>query len=238
MNRLVDAVALALAIRNAAQTGTGQETNRSRNNTSLVADDIAEKVAGNNNTVQASGVLDQDHSSAVNKLVLDGQVRELLLKGLGHDLAPQPAGSKNIGLIQRPDLLVTTAPSKETSQTGDALNLLSRVGLNVPSLARAVILLAVTEVDTTSQLSHNNDISAADDLSLEGRSFDKGVGGEEAGSQVTVGSHLLSDLEEALLGPDSTGTPFRATDGAEEDSVGVLCGGEGLVGEGSTVGID
>jgi hypothetical protein len=68
--------------------------------------------------------------------------------------------------------------------------------------------------------------------------YTSALGGEEAGPQVTVGVHLLAELEEALLGADGAGAPFRTADGAEEDGIGSLGGGEGLVCEGAAGGID
>ncbi|KAI6767077.1 hypothetical protein HG531_011437 [Fusarium graminearum] len=231
-------VALALTIRNTAQTGTGQETNASRDDTGFVTDDISKEVARHDNTVKTGGVLDQNHSSAVNKLVLDLEVRELLLKSLVHDLSPQTAGGQHVGLVERPHFLVTTASCEETSQTSDTLNLLSGVRLSVPGRAGAVILLALAKVDSASEFSHNDDIGTAADLGLEGRGVDEGVRGEEARSQVAVCAHLLAELQKTLLGTDSTGAPFGASNGTEEDSVGSLGGSEGLVGQRGAVGVD
>lgn len=135
MNRLVDAVALALTIRDTAQTGAGQETDGTGDNASLVANNVTEEVAGHNNTVQARRVLDHDHSSTVNELMLDLEVRELLFESLGHDLSPESAGGQDIGLVQRPHPLVTTATGEETGKTSNALNLLTGVRLHIPSLA-------------------------------------------------------------------------------------------------------
>lgn len=238
MDRLVDTVALALAIGNAAQTGTGQQTNASGDNTSLVADDVAEQVARHDDTVKASGVLDQNHSSTVDKLVLDLEIRELLLERLGHDLSPQAAGRQHVSLVERPHLLVTTASREESSQTSNSLNLLAGVRLGVPGRTRAVVLLALAKVDTTRELADNDDVGAAAHFGLEGGGVDEGVRGEEARSQVSVCSHLLAQLQKTLLRADSAGTPFGASDGTEEDGVGSLGGSEGLVGQRRTIGID
>lgn len=238
MNGLVDAVALALAVGNSAQASAGQETNATRDNTGLVTNDIAEKVAGDDNAVEAGGVLDHDHGRTVNELVLDLEVGEFLLERLGHDLAPQTAGGQNVSLVERPDLLLATAAGEEASETGNALNLGARVGLHVPSGARAVVLLAVAKVDAAGQFADDDEVGAAADLGLEGRGVDEGVGGEEAGAQVSVRAHLLAQPQQALLGADSAGAPFGTANGTEEDGVGGLGGGEGLVCEGGAVGID
>jgi hypothetical protein len=90
---LINAVALALAIRDTAQAGAGQQTDASGDDRSLVADDVAEQVARNHNTVETPGVLDHDHSSAVDQLVAELQLGKLLLENLGDHLAPQTARS-------------------------------------------------------------------------------------------------------------------------------------------------
>lgn len=134
---LIDAVALALAIGDAAQAGAGQEADAAGDDAGLVAD-VAKQVARHDDAIEAPGVFDHDHGRAVDELMLDLEVRELLLKRLRHDLAPQSARGQDIGLVQRPDRLVATSPGQEAGQAGDAPDLLARVGLHVPGLAIAV----------------------------------------------------------------------------------------------------
>lgn len=61
---------------------------------------------------------------------------------------------------------------------------------------------------------------------------------EEIRSRVAVCAHPFAKLQKALLGSESAGAPFGTADGTEEDVPGVLCGGEGLVADSGTVGID
>lgn len=100
MDGLVDAVALALAVGDAAQTGTGQQSNAAGNDTRLVTDNVSEQVTRHNHTIKAGRVLDHDHGRTINKLMLDLEVGELLLKGLSHDLSPQPTRRQHVGLVQ------------------------------------------------------------------------------------------------------------------------------------------
>ncbi len=238
MDRLVDAVALALAIGNTAETGTGKQTNATGDDTGLVGDDVTKQVASDNDTVEESGLLDHDHGSAVNELMLNSEVGELVGKSLSHDLAPETAGGEDIGLVKRPDLLITTTTGQETGQTSNTLDLGAGVGLLVPGLAAAIILLALAKVDATGQLADDDEVGALADGGLEGGVLDEGVGGEEARAQVSVCAHLLADLEEALLRANGSGSPFGTSDGTEEDGVGGLGGLKSLVCERSTVGID
>lgn len=125
-----------------------------------------------------------------------------------------------------------------SSEAGNTLNLRARVDLSIPRNSITSILLPFPKVQTTSQLTDDVEVGAAADVSLERGDVDEGVGGEVAGAKVTVGLHLLAELEDALLGADGAGAPFWAADGAEEDGVGGFGGAEGFGCEGGAVGVD
>lgn len=241
MNWLVDAVALALAIRETTETGTGQQTNATGNDTGLVADDVAKQIAGHDDTVQRAWALDHQHGRRVDELVLELQLGELVLEQLRHRLAPQAARGQHIGLVEGPDLGGRVlGEGQEGRQTGDALNLGAAVGLRVHGEALdAVVLLALAKVDAARQLADNDKVGTAAHVGLEGGAVDEGLGGEAAGAQVAVGAELLAQGEDAGLGPDGGGrAPFGTANGAEEDGVGRFGGSEGVVGEGGAVGVD
>ena len=61
MDGLVDAVALALAIGRSGEGSTGKEAERAGDHGGLVGDDVAEQVAGDNHTVESTGVLHHEH---------------------------------------------------------------------------------------------------------------------------------------------------------------------------------
>jgi hypothetical protein len=236
---LVDAVALALAIRGCGERGAGQEAERARNDGGLVGDDVAEQVAGDDDTVEGTRVLDHQHSSRVNQVVAQLQLRELLLHDLGHDLAPQPAGRHHVGLVERPDGRGRVLRQSEVgSEAGDALDLMAVVGLCVAGVAAAVVFCALAKVDAAGKLADNVEVDAAADLGLEGRAVDEGFGGEEARAEVSVGAHFFAQLENALLRTHLAGAPLGTANGSEEDSIGGLCGFEGLVGQRLSGGID
>lgn len=137
------------------------------------------------------------------------QLRELLLHDLCDDLSPQSAGGEHVGLVQTPDRGRGVLGEGEVgSETGDALDLRARVGLGVHGVTRTVILGAVTEVDTTGQLTDNVDVDTTADFGLERRAIDERVGGEEARSKVAECAHLLAKLQETLLGTDCASAPF------------------------------
>lgn len=250
MNGLIDTVNTVLAIGNTAQTGTRQQTQGTRNNTSLIGDNITEQVASNNNTIQLAGVLNHKHSSRVNKMVPDLDLRELLLHNLRNNLAPQTAGSEDISLVQGPHGQGRVVlQSKVGSETDDTLDLGAGVGLSVHGVTGAVIFRALAEVNATGEFTDDVEVDAAADLLLERGALDQGGSGEVAGTQVAECAHLLTELKDTLLGADSASSPlldwneygvgmvgmggwtYRATDGTEEDGVGVLSGGQSLVGQ-------
>lgn len=232
MNRLIDAIALPLPIRNTTQAGTRQQSNATRNNRRLVADNVAKQVTRDNHTVQRPRILHHQHSRAINKLMRNLKLGKLLGKDLGNNLPPQPAGSQHIRLIQTPHL-GRRAPrqGQEASQSRDPLDLVSVVGLRIHSVTGPVVFYAVAEVDAARQLTDDDEVGATADFRLERGAVDQALAGEAAGAQVAEGAELLAQTEETLLRSDGgVGTPFWTADGAEEDGVGCFGGVEGFVG--------
>lgn len=209
MDRLVDTVDTALAIRNTAQTGTRKETQRTGDNTSLITDDITEQVASNNNTVQLTGVLDHEHSSGVNEVVTNGDLGVLLLHNLGDDLTPQTAGSEDVGLVQAPDGQGRVVLQSEVGgKTDDALNLVTGVRLGVHGVSGTIILRALSKVDTARQLTDDVEVDSAANIGLKGGALDQRGGREVAGPQVAECAHLLAELEDTLFWAHGASSPF------------------------------
>ena len=239
MNGLVDAVALALSVGRSSKRSAGQEAEGAGDDGSLVGDDVAEQVAGHDDTVEGPRVLDHQHSSRVDQVVAELQLRELLLHDLRHNLAPQAAGGHHVGLVERPDGRGRVLGQSEvSSKTSDALDLVAVVGLCVASVAAAVVFCALAEVDAASELADNVEVHATTDLGLEGRAVDERLGGEETRAKVSVGAHFFAQLENALLRSHLAGAPLRTANGSEEDGIGSLCGLEGFVGQRLSGGID
>jgi hypothetical protein len=98
---------------------------------------------------------------------------------------------------------------------------------------------AVAEIDTSRQLTDDDEVGAPADFCLEGGPLYERVGSEAARPQVAVGVQLLAQSQEALLRADGRrGTPFGTTNGAQEHGVGGFCGVEGLLSEGLAVSIN
>lgn len=212
MNRLVDTVDTALAIGDTAQTGRREQTQRAGDDTSFVANDITKEVARDHDTVQLARVFDHQHSSRVNEVVTDADLGVFLLHDLGDNLTPETTGSEDIGLVQAPNGEGRVMlKSKVGSEADDTLDFDTGVGLSVHGVTRAVILLALAEVDTASQLTDDVEVNTAAHIGLEGRAVDQRGGGEVAGTQVTECAHLLAQFQDTLLRADGAGTPFLCT---------------------------
>jgi hypothetical protein len=209
VNRLVDTVNLGLSVGNAAQAGAGQEAKRAGDNARLITDDVAEQVAGDNNTIKLPRLLDHDHGRGVNELVLDLELGELFGHDLRHGLPPQPAGSEDVGLVQAPHgERGVVLQSQVAREPGDALDLRARVRLRVHGVAAAVVLLALAKVDAAGQFANDVEVDAAADFGPEWGAVDQRRGGEVAGAQVTECAHFFAESEEALFGADGASAPF------------------------------
>ena len=103
----------------------------------------------------------------------DLELRELLSHDLADDLAPQPTGSQDVGLVQTPNLSGgILRHGQAPAETGDALNLMTVVGLGIAGVAGAVVLDAVAKVDAAGELTDDDEIGAAADRGLERGALD------------------------------------------------------------------
>jgi len=103
VDRFINDIALPLAIRDAPEARAGPQPNAARDDTCLVADDIAEQIASDDDAVESAWVLDHEHGGRVDELVLDFQLGELLSEDVVDDAALQAAGSEDVGLVERRD---------------------------------------------------------------------------------------------------------------------------------------
>lgn len=240
VNWLVDSVALALAVWQTTETSTGQQTNAAGDDTGLVANDITKQVARHDDSVQRTRALHHQHGGRVDQLVLELELGELVLEQLRDGLPPQTAGSQDVGLVETPDLGGRVLRQSQVSrQTSDPLDLGPAVGLRVHGEPGPVVLLAIAEINTSRQLTDDDEVGAPADFCLERGPVYERFGSKAAGPQVAVGAQLLAQGQDALLRADGRrGTPFGPANGAEENGVGVLCGIEGLLSERLAVSVD
>lgn len=175
--------------------------------------------------------LDHDHGRAVNELVLDLEIGELVLEDLINHLAPESACCQHVRLVQRDDPRFFPSPSKVAAHARNTLDFWFRVNGGVECVV-PIVFLSLSEIQARCQLAYKHHVGAAADGRLQGGGLDEGVGGEEAGTEVSIGGHLTAQLQETLFRTNGAGAPFGATDGTEEHGVGGFGGSESLVGEG------
>ncbi len=212
MDWLIDTIAPALSIRNTTQACTWQQTNASWDHARLITDDISKQVAGDHDPIESPWALHQQHSCAIDQVMPDLQLRELLFHNLSNHLSPQSTRRQHVRLVQAPDWKRgVVLQSQVCRKSCDPLNFRSRVWFSVPGNSVPIVLLSLTKVDATGQLTDDVEVCATAHLGLQGRDIDEGLGGKVAGSEVAIGSHLLAESKNALLGPDFPCTPFWTT---------------------------
>lgn len=185
MDGLVDTVAQALAVWHTAQAGAGEKAQTSRDDGGFVGNDVAEEVGGDDDAVEGARVLDHDHGRRVDELVLEFQLGEFLLHGLGEDAAPESARGEHVGLVQAPDLAGRgLCEGQVCPEAGDAFDLLARVGLAV--LGEFVLAVGrvafdpVAEVDATREFADDHEVGALAHFLLQGRARGQRRGREKA----------------------------------------------------------
>lgn len=196
MDRLIDTINLGLAIRHTSQTGTGQQSQRTRNNTGLVRNDVAKEIARDDDTIQLARVLDHEHSRRVNQMVTQLQLRELLGHDLRNNLAPKSAGREHIGLVQTPHWQGRVTLQREVAgKTRDALNLGARVRFRVESEAVAFVFLAIPKVDSARQFADDVEVDATAHVGLERGDVDERRGCKVAWSEVAKCAQFFTQFE-------------------------------------------
>ena len=122
----------------------------------------------------------------INQLMLQLQMRIILLHHLSHHLPPQPTRRQYIRLIQTPHFLRRICRHGQMcSKMRYSLNLRAGVRLSIPRLA---ILLScffpLAEIDTAGQFADDGEVDAAAYFGFERGDGDEGIGGEVARAQV------------------------------------------------------
>ena len=103
MDRLEDAEAVALAVRQAGQRRRRQQAERAGNDRRLVRQDVAEQVGAEEDAVELGRSADDEHAGAVDEVVVEGQLRELLGVQVADDRPPEPRRRQDVGLVDRVD---------------------------------------------------------------------------------------------------------------------------------------
>lgn len=120
-----------------------------------------------NDTVELFRVCADKHGSTIYKLVIEGYIRELLRKHLCNCSSPESASSEYVCLIDGVNSERRVRDLGEcTSQSRYPSDLLGRVGTHVDGRPFLTLryLCSVTEVNTTDELSEDNDFGTLDDM--------------------------------------------------------------------------
>jgi len=98
---LVEAVALAFAVRQARQARRRKQSQRTGDDGRFIGQDIAEHVLSQNDTVQLARIGDHDHRGRVNETMVYGNPLrgELRIDRVLNDLPPEPGSGEHIGLV-------------------------------------------------------------------------------------------------------------------------------------------
>lgn len=140
---------------------------------------ITEQVLSEDDTVELFGIRYNDHGGRVNKLVVQLQLRVLVLQRLRRDFPPQPRAGKHICFVDGVDRQRRVcSQSNLSSNTGDALHFSDAVDHGVPSgvfHGTSPVLLAGAEVGTSDELTYDDDIDTLCDRRLQGRVVQKTV---------------------------------------------------------------
>ena len=238
--------------------GGGGETERTGNDGRLVREDVAKQVLGygwassqsrtdgavekdyeertEDDAVQLARVGADEHGGRVDELVVELEVRVLLVKHFLDDATPQPRSREDVGLVDRVDGEWRVGAFREVrGEAGDALDFGDRVGARVERFGVAALgrardgLAAVAKVDAADQFADDDNLGPLGDVLLEGRVGDEGRGREEGGADVGVEAEGFAEREEANLGTQRrVGSPFRTADGTCSGGGG----GQGVCGTG------
>lgn len=171
-------------------------------------------------SVQLARVGADEHGGRVDELVVELQVRVLLLEHLRDDSPPEARGREDVGLVDRVDRERGVGALGEVrGEAGDALDFGDRVGAGVKGLGVRALggasdgLAAVAKVDAADQLADDDDLGALGDVLLERGVGDEGGSGEDGGTDVGVEAEGLAEREETDFRPEGrVGSPFRAAD--------------------------
>ena len=223
-----------------AQRGGRDHADGAGDHGSLVRQDVAEHVLGNDH-VELGGVFDDLHGAVVHEHLAVFHIRVFGLQAV-HHASPQAAGVQNVCLVHAAQLFAALACGLK-ADAADALDLVLRVGHGVDGLLLAAgegVGLVIAKVYAADQLTHDDEIDAlCHDLRLQGAGRSQ-LGPDLRGAVVGVQAHARAEAEQTLFGPLLTGQtlPLGAADGTQQDAVRRKALVQLVLGEGVAVLVD
>ena len=204
-----------------AQRGGRDHADGAGDHGSLVRQDVAEHVLGNDH-VELGGVLDDLHGAVVHEHLAVFHIRVFGLQAV-HHASPQAAGVQNVCLVHAAQLFAALACGLE-ADAADALDLVLRVGHGVDGLLLAAgegVGLVIAKVYAADQLTHDDEIDAlCHDLGLQGAGRSQ-LGPDLGRAVVGVQAHACTQAQQTLLRALLTGQalPLGAAHGTQQDAV-------------------
>ena len=205
-----------------AKAGGWDHTDGTGDHGSLVRQDIAEHILGDNH-VELRGVLHDLHGAVVHEHLAVLHIRVLGLQPVHHS-APQATGVQHVGLVHAAQLFAALAGGLE-ADAANALDLVLRIGHGVHRLLFAVfqrVGLVIAEVHAADQLPHDDKVNAlCHDLGLQGAGRCQ-LRPDLCGAVVGVQPHPSAQPQQAFFRPLLPGQalPLGAAYRAQQHAVG------------------
>lgn len=202
MHRLIDSMA-ATAVRDSAQTGTREDSERANDTAGLIRQHIPERVVRVDHTIELARVLDHQHTQTIGQLMLEVDMRELLREDLARDSAPQSARREHVGLVAGPDgrraaVALAIFAHRRGQGCGNSCTPFDFVATVGPGVVGKILLLDFRpKVRAAAVLAEHDEIGALGDGPFEGRLIYQGARVECAGADVGEGIEVLAQAEEA-----------------------------------------
>ena len=222
-----------------AQGGRGQHADRAGEHGGLVAEDVAEEVAGEDH-VELLRRPHQLHRGVVHVHVAEGNIG--VVGGDRLDpVAPELAHIQHIGLVDRAEPAAALEGQIE-AHPGDAIDLEVAVGHRVERPHVAIGLhpaLGGSEVHAAGELAHHQQIHPLNHLGFEAAGA--GQGGDDLHRpQIGKQTQASPQAQQPRFGPFLAGQAvvLRAADGGEQHRIGLPAGLQGAWGQGFAGGID
>ena len=225
MNRLIQT-------RVCAQTGGGQHPDGPRQHGRLIAQNVTEQV-GRDQHIKLFRVSDELHGTVVHVHMAQLHIRIIAMELVDHP-PPELRGLEDIGFVHRRDATPPFA-SRFECDLGNASDLLGRVDLCIDASLSARNLLdpfRLTEIDSSGQLPHDQQVKPFDDVSPECRCLGK-HGVELGGTEIREQTKLLPQPKQGPLGAKTVfqSFPLRPPDRSQQHGGALLRQRKGLLGE-------
>ena len=224
-----------------AEAGAGEHTEGTSDHGHFVAQDVAEKVFGEDD-VEAFRLFDELHGSVVHVEVAKGDVG-VFGGDFGDGFTPEDAVFEDVGFVDGGEFFTALLRGLK-GDVGDANDLAAFVNHGVDGNGFAISYFGefrLAKVEATGEFAHAKHVeSAVNEVGTNGRGV--GEGGEaKGGAQIGEEAEMFAERKECGAFGLEVGRerfPFGAADAAEENGVAFFAGVESTLGEGVAFVVD